>query len=169
MTWLLPGIQRSQAVYKYPRYYHYHQVNPAKPGGSFSWHIISLKISFLQTKSLSSFIWATEETQESRVCVWMCMTREVKHHRDAPTVCLILSYVCRLNGSYCYQHHHDLASCHREVHTNTAITWQDSGHRRLQTSKEQTSTVWVRRPQGEPFMKCFLGSCVSVFKPYPAT
>ena len=40
-------------------------------------------------------------------------------------MCLTLSCVSRLNGSYCYQHHHDSVSCRREARTNTAVIWWD--------------------------------------------
>lgn len=61
--------------------------------------------------------------------------------RDVPTVCLILSYASRLNGSYCYQHHHGSASCQREAHTNTAVIWHDSSHRLLQAT---TKKKWTK-------------------------
>ena len=75
--------------------------------------------------------------------VWCVHTKRGKaDQRDAPAVCLILSYVSRLNGSHRYQHHHSSASCQRPARTNTAEIWHDSGQGRL----------WARdSDQGENF------------------
>lgn len=85
-----------------------------------------------------------KETQENRELRGVHDKRRKADQRDAPTACLILSYVSRLNGSHCYQRHHASASCQREAHTNTAVIWQDSDHRWLRARKSDRKKLWTQ-------------------------
>lgn len=102
----------SQTVYNYLFNHYYHQVSPLEVGGTLSLHVVALK-----KKSFSRINPFSHRKTESGV-VYMTRGGEADQ-RDAPTVCLILSYVSRLNGSCCYLPHHSFSFLSEGRHAQT--------------------------------------------------
>lgn len=112
-----------------------------------------------------------EETQEKRV-VWCAWHEEGEaDQRDAPTACLILSYVSRLNGPFLLSAPSRLSFLSEGgAHKHSSHLGQQSGHRLLWAREsdqrgnlENTTSIWVWTvpPRGVSFIRSVLGSNAS--------
>lgn len=169
LTWLPPSMLLNQLVYNYPYYHHYYQVDPLEVGGSFKLPSSSLGKLLPQVISLPHL--SLEETQEKRV-VWCTWHGEGEaDQRDAPTACLILSYVSRLNGPFLLSAPSRLsflseggAHKHSSHLGSGQVTAASSEQERVTKRKLRNTTsnwVWKVWPRGTSFIRSVLGSNVS--------